>query len=103
MFEQHLSSPVGRQHGILALDQLVDQRHRPGDVRVLVLAQEILDGTELNDLFDLVQSVAEGQLGARIDQYRLVSLLNQIAVALKRVVRQIVADPPDPVGDLDRF
>ncbi len=43
----------------------------------------------------------ESQEPARIEEHRLVAVLEQVDVALEVVVGHVHADPPDPIGGLD--
>ncbi len=102
VFEQGDRPTVGEDNGIGTVDHPVDERQAAGDVGVLVLADKIPDTGEGDDLLDLEQGMLEGQNGARIDQQRLVAVFDEVDVALKGIIRQDMADPPDPFGDLDR-
>ena len=91
---------MGHQEGVGTVHQLVDQGQGGGDVRVRVVADEVADPAEGDDLLDLPQGAGEGQAGAGIEQDRLVPLFQQIDVGLEVVVIEDLTDPPDPRSDL---
>jgi len=60
VLEQGLGPRMGHKRGVPAVDRLVDQGHRGGDVRVRVVADVVADLVEGYDLLDLAQGAGEG-------------------------------------------
>lgn len=103
MFEQGDSPPVAENHGIATIGDLVDEWQAAGDIGVLVVADEIADLREGEYLFDLSQGMPEGQHRSGVNEYRLITVFNEIDMTLERIVRQDMPDPPDSFGNLHGF
>ncbi len=67
MLEQRFGPPMRDHGGIGAGVELVDQRQRGGNVRVLMMADVPADLVERDHLLDLAQRVSEGQPRARVE------------------------------------
>lgn len=93
---------MGDDRGVVPRDQLVDDRQRSGDVGILVVAHEPPDRVEGHDLRHLAADLGKGQAATRVEEHRLVTVLEEVDVALERVAGHVATHPPDTVGDLVR-
>jgi hypothetical protein len=68
-----------------------------------MLTDNVFDIFERNDAANLFSAVGPCQFRTWIDQNALISVFDQIDMALKGVVFKMMADPPDSWCDFDRF
>ena len=102
VLEEGARSPFGHHHDVGSCQLFRQRRQRGRDVRVRVVTDQVLDGGQVHDLFDLGHRVRDGQRRSRVEQDAVVTILQEVGVALELVARETTADPPDAVGDLDR-
>ena len=98
-----LIAPVCHDGGFRVQPSGHQRRQGADDVGVLVRTDQPADVLEADHRVDLADDLLSGEGRTRIDQDRLVALLDQIDVASELAIGQGRTHPPDARRELDRL
>jgi len=97
VFDQGYHTGVGNDLKVFPSNHFFHSRYRGGKIGVLVVQYDIFDMFHTADTVDFCNDSIELQHRARIYKNRGFCIVNEVGVALERVIGKIHAHPPDMI------